>query len=205
MQQQLISIENVPISVEYNSHKRGSKSKPALESLSSSAKLNITTRNNHLTIRSNPIKIELQEKFRHDTRQNMSYTATADYANDVLSMNVRIHPETEWDPNAEYPVNPPRFHEAGSGIDRMVDAVPRATIPELPFNDMKINFFVADMPGCEELADGAGASFIPPEIEMAIVEYPKVVIKYIGGPIYFPYSADPNYKPPVEPEFEVKA
>jgi len=25
---------------------------------------------------------------------------------------------------------------------------------------------------------------------------PKVVIKYVGGPIYIPRSADPNYEPP---------
>jgi hypothetical protein len=33
-------------------------------------------------------------------------------------------------------------------------------------------------------------------LEFEITEYPKVIIKYVGGPIYFPRSADPNYEPP---------
>jgi hypothetical protein len=39
-------------------------------------------------------------------------------------------------------------------------------------------------------------SFLPPDLELKVVEMPKVIIKYVGGPLYIPRSADPNYVPP---------
>ena len=35
--------------------------------------------------------------------------------------------------------------------------------------------------------------FIPGDIEMSITQQPDVLIEYVGGPIYVPPSADPNY------------
>ena len=37
--------------------------------------------------------------------------------------------------------------------------------------------------------------FTPGDIEFTVTQRPDVVIKYIGGPIYVPPSADPNYEP----------
>ena len=37
--------------------------------------------------------------------------------------------------------------------------------------------------------------FTPGDIEFTVTQRPEVVIKYIGGPIYVPPSADPNYEP----------
>lgn len=37
--------------------------------------------------------------------------------------------------------------------------------------------------------------FTPGDIEFTIAQRPDVVIKYVGGPIYVPPSADPNYEP----------
>lgn len=36
--------------------------------------------------------------------------------------------------------------------------------------------------------------FVPGNITMNIEQYPKLEIKYLGGPIYVPPSADPNYE-----------
>ena len=38
-------------------------------------------------------------------------------------------------------------------------------------------------------------NFVPGDIEISVTQYPDVVIKYIGGPLYVPPSADPNYEP----------
>lgn len=35
--------------------------------------------------------------------------------------------------------------------------------------------------------------FTPGDIEISVEQQPDVVIKYVGGPIYVPASADPNY------------
>lgn len=38
-------------------------------------------------------------------------------------------------------------------------------------------------------------TFVPGDIEFKVTQQPVVVIKYIGGPLYVPPSADPNYEP----------
>ena len=37
--------------------------------------------------------------------------------------------------------------------------------------------------------------FTPGDIELIVEQRPEVIIKYTGGPIYVPRSADPNYEP----------
>lgn len=40
--------------------------------------------------------------------------------------------------------------------------------------------------------------FIPGSIEFIITQMPELDIEYLGDPIYFPRSADPNYEPPLD-------
>ena len=40
-----------------------------------------------------------------------------------------------------------------------------------------------------------GFEFIPGDIEVTITQRPEVTIKYVGGPLYVPPSADPNHEP----------
>ena len=40
--------------------------------------------------------------------------------------------------------------------------------------------------------------FTPGDIEISVKQKPDVVIKYVGGPLYVPPSADPTYEPPTE-------
>ena len=37
--------------------------------------------------------------------------------------------------------------------------------------------------------------FVPGDIEIYVKQKPEVIIKYIGGPLYVPPSADPDYEP----------
>lgn len=43
--------------------------------------------------------------------------------------------------------------------------------------------------------NGGSFEFTPGDIELTVTQRPEVIIKYIGGPIYVPPSADPNYEP----------
>lgn len=43
--------------------------------------------------------------------------------------------------------------------------------------------------------DNGEFKFTPGDIEISVEQMPDVVIKYLGGPIYVPASADPNYEP----------
>lgn len=44
------------------------------------------------------------------------------------------------------------------------------------------------------LGDG-DFKFVPGDIEISVTQKPDVVIKYVGGPLYVPPTADPNYQP----------
>ena len=47
--------------------------------------------------------------------------------------------------------------------------------------------------------------FIPGNVELIVRDRPRVEIEYIGGPIYVPPSANPNYEPPyIPPVFDQK-
>ena len=37
--------------------------------------------------------------------------------------------------------------------------------------------------------------FTPGDIELSVTQQPDVIIKYVGGPLYVPPSADPSYEP----------
>ena len=38
-------------------------------------------------------------------------------------------------------------------------------------------------------------TFTPGDIEFTMTQRPEVIIKYVGGPLYVPPSADPDYEP----------
>ncbi|MDR2355189.1 MAG: hypothetical protein LBE16_03240 [Clostridiales Family XIII bacterium] len=186
----LISIETIPISIEYTTTRPQQKSSTSLQS----AKLNVSKENDRVTITSNPIRIRLQDRFEQNVPRY--YTATTEYAeNGTLRMNVQFQD----DPNAEGDAL--RYRAAGNGIDRMIDAAPQRTdtqaqpVSAMPFIGLKIDFDMAKLSETQSAAQSAETDFIPPDLEVEIIEYPKVIIKYVGGPIYFPRSADPNYEP----------
>jgi hypothetical protein len=107
------------------------------------------------------------------------------------------------------------YNQVSRGIDNIIDSMPKAsTKPSgYGFESMNINFDMSQLTGGLPSADSIDTSFLPPDLELKVVEMPKVIIKYVGGPIYIPRSADPNYVPPEEfnrifdgkPNFDVKA
>lgn len=46
--------------------------------------------------------------------------------------------------------------------------------------------------------EGSSCLFQPGSIKMKIVQYPDVNIEYLGGPMYVPPSANPNYEESIE-------
>lgn len=184
----LITIETVPISIEYVERK-------AMHSSSQSASLRISQQDDRMTIQSNPINIQLLDSFEAGSSadwQNLSYTATAQYSGDGnLSMNVQM---------GNSKASTFNYDQVSRGIDNII-----AYMPQIPskasgfgFESMQINFDMSQLAGGLPSVDNIGTSFLPPDLELKVVERPKVIIKYVGGPLYIPKSADPNYIPPEE-------
>lgn len=195
---QLITIERVPIKIEYVEKETASSS-----AASQSARLNISRSDNKMVIQSDPISISLTDSFELQSANwnNLTYTATAQYSTSGnLSMNVKMQSSGDY----TY-----QYQQFGRGIDHLVDSVTSTanstsaqsgSTDNAQWNALRIDF---DMSGFmnninttnnSSTADNSvDASFYPPDLELKVVERAKVIIKYVGGPIYFPKSADPEY------------
>jgi len=88
-----------------------------------------------------------------------------------------------------------QYQQFGRGIDNIVNNLPSGSNNSDAQNeDMRINFdmsqFFAESGSSE---NSVNTSFYPPDLEFKVVERAKVIVKYVGGPIYVPPSADPEY------------
>jgi hypothetical protein len=220
--QPLITIENVPISIEYVE-----SDAPKKVNVQSATSLSISRHRDMTTIKSNPINIPFKDSFVSTAKKHkniFSYTATASYTeNGKLKVNVQMDEETseflfmQFNRGIDNMIGLLlHFDYLGRpdqcrGIDNMIGLLPQ-TQAEKPPSYFQIDFDISHLP-TELVALDVDTSFTPPDLEIRVVEYPKVIIKYIGGPIYIPRSADPNYEEPQkanlifdgEPNFDVKA
>ena len=203
----LITIETVPISIEYV--EQPSARIPTIKS----AKLEITREKEHTSVKSNPVKIKMDSFQKADFRSDI-YTATADFDNGNLNMEVSFT-------DSRVAVAD-KFNQAGRNMGSILNAMTMTRKHALPINEnyqsnvnytdssfediadisdnmragaLKIHF---DLSALRDLGnDNASTRFIPPDLKLEISQLPDVIVKYVGGPIYFPRSSDPNYEPPV--------
>ena len=182
--QALLKIETVPISIEY-------VEKPKSHGPSQTAQLQVSHSPEQLNIRSNPIPfsmdhVEISPQLRQD---GLTYTATAGFEeNGDLRLNVQM-PEGTFTPE--------NYQRVGRSIDQMVGSL-SGNSQAMP-SQFQIRF---DLQGLNQQLKNTGAEtrqmdtrFDPPDLEVKVVQRPKVIIKYVGGPIYIPKSSDPNYEP----------
>lgn len=203
----LITIETVPISIEYV--EQPSARIPTIKS----AKLEITREKQHTSVKSNPVKIKMDSFEKADFRSS-TYTATANFNNGNLNMEVSFT-------DSRVAVAD-KFNQAGRNMGSILNAMPMTKKHTLPIKENyqpSVNYTTS---GFEDIADmsndlRAGAlkihfdlsslhdlqnnndstSFVPPDLKLEVSQLPDVIVKYVGGPIYFPRSSDPNYEPPV--------
>ena len=68
--------------------------------------------------------------------------------------------------------------------------------PELDWDPGEVNIrFEMDKLNFDWRVNQTQFKFTPGDIEISVKQQPDVIIKYIGGPLYVPPSADPNYEP----------
>ncbi len=86
---------------------------------------------------------------------------------------------------------------AGATIDTIMEFLPKEGA-DITFDGGKLN--IEYQMGSQEfdwdLKSELPMEFIPGSVELIVRDRPRVEIEYIGGPIYVPPSADPNYEPP---------
>ena len=76
-----------------------------------------------------------------------------------------------------------------------LDFIPKAG-PEITWDPGEMNIrYEMDKLNFDWRLNQTEFEFIPGDIEFTVKQHPEVSIKYIGGPIYVPPSADPNHQP----------
>ena len=70
------------------------------------------------------------------------------------------------------------------------------TGPDISWDGGELNIrYEMDKLNFDWRMDNGNVEFIPGNIEFTVTQQPDVIIKYIGGPVYVPPSADPDYVP----------
>jgi len=195
---QLIEIKNVPIEIEMKvSHAK-------LEYSRGTADLEISRNEGGLSIRSKPIQLNIDtfearntimpttmrsiEQHAEKGKQAV-YEATATYARQgQLLLKAKIGQEMVTQFAAEAVA---KDIQTNVGID----FIPSVG-PDISWDPAELNIrFEMDKLNFDWRLNQTQFEFTPGDIEISVTQRPDVVITYIGGPIYVPASADPNYEP----------
>lgn len=198
--QPLIEITSVPIEI------RMKTTNASLEYTRGTAEMEISRTEKGLDIKSRPIKLqvdtfEARSSMTPTTKQSVeqsaqtgqqaAYEATATYAqHGKLMLNAKLGQDmvTQF---AQEPTNEQIQKSGQVGLD----FVPKEE-PEIDWQDgdMEIRYEM-DKLNIDWKIDQGEFKFTPGDIEISVERQPEVIIKYTGGPIYVPRSADPNYEP----------
>ena len=194
----LIEIKNVPIEIEMKiSHAK-------LEHTRGTADLEISRDKGGLSIRTKPIRVNIDtfearnsvcpttitsiEQSAERGKQAV-YEATATYAQQgQLLLNAKIGQELVTQFAAEAMMKDVKTNVG-------IDFIPK-TGAELSWDPGELNIrFEMDKVNFDWRMSQPQFEFTPGDIELSVTQRPDVVITYVGGPIYVPRSADPNYTP----------
>ncbi len=202
----LIEIKSVPIEI------RMKTTNASLEYTRGTAEMEISRSDKGLDIKSRPIKLQL-DTFEPRTTGNVAprnvqapqtaqplqpvqqapqgaqperqatYEATSAYSDQgQIMLNARIGQEILPDNNAAQQEQAAET-ETRNGVNYEWEDGQM----EIRYEMDKLNF--------DWKIDKGEFEFTPGDIEVIVEQQPSVTIKYLGGPIYVPRSADPNYEP----------
>ncbi len=195
--EQLLNITTIPIKYELkinNAH---------LEYSGSNAELEISRSNGDFTIKSRPVRLNLdtyeaRNSIRPTTKQSIKATA-------------QQGKEAAYNVSAAYAQEGQLMLKAKIGDDVLGDIFKQRMqaptgefqlgfIPNAPVNmeyqpaDLTIKYEM-DKLNFDLKVEKGNFKFIPGDIQVSITQQPDLLIEYVGGPLYVPPSADPNYEP----------
>lgn len=195
--EQFLKITTVPIQYELKINNA------RLEHHSSKAELEIRRNKGGLSIKSRPVKLNLDT---FEARNSVVPTTAR-----AVSQAAAKGKEAAYSATAQMAQEGQLMLKADIGNDALSTIfAQRAQVPtgdfQLAFTpsepvdisyeapDLTINYEMDKLNFDLKIANG-NFEFIPGDIEMSITQHPDILIEYIGGPIYVPPSADPNYEP----------
>ena len=194
----LIEITTVPIQIEMKT------TNAKLEYARGTAEMEISREKNGLQIKSRPIKVNIDT---FEARNSLSPTLAR-----YLEQGVQKGKQAAYEATATYARQGQLLLETQVGEElvtrfaedaMMKDVKTNVGIDFLPKGGAEITWDPGELNIRYEMDKlaidwkmGEGSfEFTPGDIEFTVAQRPDVVIRYVGGPIYVPPSADPNYEP----------
>ena len=194
----LIEITTVPIQIEMKTtHAR-------LEYARGTAEMEVSRDEGGLSIKSKPIRVNidtydarnsitptLARRIEQDAQkgQQAAYSATATFSSQgQLMMKTKLGEEriTQFAEQTMMKNYKPEM---------ALDFIPKGGA-DIDWDPAELNIkYEMDKLNFDWKINKTGFEFVPGDIEFTVTQQPDVVIKYVGGPIYVPPSADPNYEP----------
>lgn len=194
----LIEITTVPIRIEMKT------SNAKLEYTQGTAEVEISRGKGGMSIKSRPIRVNidtyearasltptLARKLEQDAKagQQAAYEATAAFARQgQLLLKTRVGEElvTQFAEEAMM-----KDVKTNAGLEFLPSVG-----PEITWDAGEVNIrYEMDKLAFDWKFGEQDFQFTPGDIEFVVTQRPDTVIKYVGGPIYVPPSADPNYEP----------
>ncbi len=202
----LLQITTIPISIEI----KVTNAKLERAEDAQMPKVNITSQNGSYVMKAEPLRINIDT---YEARKSLGYGNMTDgdmlarKASDgfTLAFQGTAKVASEGDQLArgmsasEIAIQNAR---AGATVETIMEFLPKSGA-DITFDGgtLNIDYQVGSQDFDWDIAQSVPMEFVPGSVEFIIRDRPRVEIEYIGGPIYVPASADPDYEPPV---FETK-
>ena len=194
----LLSIQKVPISIEYR------MSNARVERVSNRTDVDVNRQRGGFNMRSSPIRVnidtfEARNSIMPSAMKSMSQNAEKGRTA-ALQAIARFAEEGHILVNNTNPGNTEifdRIFEARVADNRQFTL---AFVPRFPASitwtppDLNMEYEL-DVLTFNWQTNKGEFEFIPAQFETNVVEYPRVIIEYVGEPNYVPPSANPNYVP----------
>lgn len=195
--EQLLSIKHIPIKIEVNV--TNAQLKPREEDpLAPSVK--ISKGSDGVRVAAQPYKVDISspklDSYVPSPVQQSALTLTYDAIAKISG--------SENASGAAEAVNTPVSRSSSQSIDAILSRLPKSKESSISYNDgtLSINYSMIGSGNDSDIGSIAdlknGFEFIPGNIEFIVSQMPDLEIEYLGDPLYFPRSADPNYKGEVD-------
>lgn len=197
----LLKITTIPISIEI----KITKAKLELPE-DRQPKVNITTKNGGFVMEAEPIKINIDT---YQARKSLGYGHMTD--GDMLAQKAQEGFSLAFQGTARVASNGDALARgmsaselalqnarAGATMQTIMEFLPKEGA-NITFDEGKLNidYQLGSQDFDWETMARMPMEFIPGSVELIVRDRPRVEIEYMGGPIYVPASADPNYEPPL--------
>lgn len=195
---QLLEITSVPIEIEMRT------SRAQLQYTKGTAELEISRDKKGLSIKSRPIQLNMDT---FEMRQSITPSAPRSIEQSAQKGRQAAYSATAARAQEGELYLKAQFGEdvqaqiSKTAISEQMYSQPSMTFiptegPEVDWNPGEMNIrYEMDKLNFDWRINQTEFEFVPGDIEISIKQKAEVIIKYVGGPLYVPPSADPNYEP----------